>query len=134
MTEHTIGIDVSKDHLDAHKLPDGIARQFANTPAGIKTLIGWIGPDPARIVFEPTGAYHRQLEMRLAEAGLPIVKVNPRQAKRFAQAIGQLAKTDRLDAAMLAYMAEKIDLHPYVPLEPWQRHLGDRRGPARRQR
>jgi transposase len=112
MTDHTIGIDVSKDHLDAHKLPDGQSRQFANTPAGIKALIGWIGLDPTRIVFEPTGACHRQLEVRLAEAGLPIVKVNPRQAKRFAQAIGQLAKTDRLDAAMLAKMGALLDLQP----------------------
>jgi transposase len=125
MTEHTIGIDVSKDHLDAHKLPDGIARQFANTPAGIKTLIGWIGPDPARIVFEPTGAYHRQLEMRLAEAGLPIVKVNPRQAKRFDQAIGQLAKTDRLDAAMLARMGALLDLQPRPVPTANQRDLKD---------
>jgi transposase len=125
MADDTIGIDVSKDHLDAHKLPDGIARQFANSAAGITALIKWIGGLVARVVFEPTGAYHRALEVRLAEAGLPIVKVNPRQAKRFAQAIGQLAKTDRLDAAMLARMGALLDLQPRQVASKTLRDLKD---------
>ena len=54
------------------------------------------------MVFEPTGAYHRALERSLASAGLPLAKINPRHARRFAEALGQLAKTDRLDAALLA--------------------------------
>jgi len=56
----------------------------------------------ARVVFEPTGPYHRMLEGVLARAGLPLVKVNLRQARRFAEATATLAKTDRLAAAMLA--------------------------------
>lgn len=112
MTGITIGIDVSKDYLDAHRLPDGAYRTFANTPAGHKALLGWIGATAKRLVFEATGAYHRQLEVALSAAGLPIVKVNPRQAKRFAQAIGQVAKTDRLDAAMLASMGALLGLEP----------------------
>ncbi|WP_425332560.1 IS110 family transposase [Candidatus Rhodoblastus alkanivorans] len=55
-----------------------------------------------RVVFEPTGPYHRAFERALAQAGLPPVEVNPRQARRFAQATGKLAKTDRLDARLLA--------------------------------
>ena len=69
MSEATIGIDVSKDHLDAHRLPDGAARQFANTKNGLMQLIRWIGcSSVARVVFEPTGRYHLGLERRLGAA------------------------------------------------------------------
>lgn len=112
MIEVTIGIDISKDHLDAHRLPGDEKKRFDNTAAGHKALVGWIGAVPARVVYEPTGPYHRKLEIQLAAAGMPIVKVNPRQAKRFAQAIGQLAKTDPLDAAMLARMGALLSLAP----------------------
>jgi transposase len=112
MTDATIGIDISKDHLDVHRLPGGERRRFDNTKAGHKALIRWIGVTPQRVVYEPTGPYHRKLEAQLAAAGMPIVKVNPRQAKRFAQATGQLAKTDRLDAAMLARMGALLGLEP----------------------
>jgi transposase len=66
-------------------------------------LLRWIGQTHvARVVFEATGPYHRDLEQRLDAAGSPIAKVNPRQARRFAEATGKLAKTDRVDALMLA--------------------------------
>jgi transposase len=112
MIEISIGIDVSKDHLDVHRLPDGASRRFDNAPKGHKALIAWIGATPARVVYEPTGPYHRKLETALAQAGMPIVKVNPRQARRFAEATGQLAKTDGLDAAMLARMGALLFLEP----------------------
>lgn len=103
MTEITIGVDISKDHLDAHRLPDGAESRFTNDKAGIKALVEWIGPAaPDRIIYEPTGAYHRLFERQLGQAGLVLVKINPRQARRFAEALGKLAKTDRADAAMLA--------------------------------
>ncbi|MEO1532785.1 MAG: transposase [Pseudomonadota bacterium] len=103
MIEATIGIDVSKDRLDAHRLPDGATRIFANDPGGRRALLAWLAEMPVRrIVFEPTGPYHKALEAALARAGLPIAKVNPRQARRFAEATGKLAKTDRIDAALLA--------------------------------
>ncbi len=86
MTGTTIGIDISKHHLDVHRLPGGERDRFDNTSAGHKALLRWIGPIPTRVVYEPTGPYHRKLEMRLAAAGMSIVKVNPRQARRFAQA------------------------------------------------
>jgi len=110
MSNVTIGVDISKDTLDAHRLPDGASRSFANTPAGHKALIAWAGHGVTRIVFEPTGPYHAAFERALAKAGLPGVKVNPRQARRFAEAAGTLAKTDRLDAGLLARMGRALDL------------------------
>ncbi len=113
MNPSTIGVDVSKDGLDAHRLADGASRRFANDEAGCKALIKWLAATPvARVVFEPTGPYHRLLERALDAAGVPIAKVNPRQARRFAEAAGKLVKTDRADAAMLARMGEVLDLQP----------------------
>lgn len=111
MPEFTIGIDISKDHLDAHCLPGGAAKRVSNDAAGHRRLLTWL-PDAARIariVFEPTGSYHLALERTLAEHGVPLAKVNPRQARRFAEATGKLAKTDRLDAAMLARMGAVLE-------------------------
>lgn len=110
MTETNIGIDISKDHLDVHRLPGDERRRFDNSKAGHKALIRWIGETPARVIYEPTGYYHRALERALVAAGMPIAKVNPRQARRFAEATGNLAKTDALDAAMLTRMGAVLSL------------------------
>lgn len=111
MTKDTIGVDISKDHLDAHRMSDGASLRFANDKNGHRAFLKWLGGETgARIVYEPTGPYHRTLERRLAQAGLALVKVNPRQARRFAEATGKLAKTDRLDAAMLARMGAMLAL------------------------
>jgi transposase len=105
MTQYTVGLDISKEHLDACRLPDGAVMQFSNDKAGLRDLIQWIGALPVeRIAYEPTGAYHRALEDALSAAALPLVKANPLQARRFAQACGMRAKTDRVDAQMLARM------------------------------
>jgi transposase len=99
----TAGVDISKDHLDVCLHPNGAAKRFANDAKGFVALIDWLAPHaPKRVVFEATGAYHRAFERRLGESGLPMVKVNPRQARRFAEATGKRVKTDRVDAAMLA--------------------------------
>jgi transposase len=87
--------------------------------------VGWVGPCGARIVYEPTGPYHRAFERRLADAGLPLVKVNPRQARRFAEATGRLAKTDRLDAAMLARMGALLELEARPVRNPILNDLKD---------
>lgn len=110
MMNDTTGIDISKDHLDAHRLSDGTSRRFANDKDGHRALMKWLGKSDARIIYEPTGPYHRDFERRLAAAGYALVKVNPRQARRFAEATGKLAKTDRMDAAMLAHMGAVLDL------------------------
>ena len=121
MTEHTIGIDISKTHLDAFRQEDQAAQQFENTPRGIRALIRWLGQTPvARIVFEPTGPYHRAFEAALA-GKFPLVKVNPLQARRFAEACGTRAKTDAVDARILARMGVALNLEPDVPIS--ENHL-----------
>ncbi len=110
MTHPTIGIDISKDTLDAFCTKRQIHKQFANTKRGHTTLIRWIEATDVRIVYEPTGPYHRALEAALASAGFALCKVNPRQARRFAEAVGSPAKTDKLDAAMLARMGQALKL------------------------
>jgi transposase len=114
-----VGVDISKDALDVAIHPEGKGFRVANTPEGHRALIQRLeGFEIARIVFEATGAYHRLLQRALVEAGLPWVKVNPRQARRFAQAAGKLAKTDRCDALMLARMGAALELEPNVPVSP----------------
>jgi transposase len=110
----TIGIDISKRHLDVHLHPEGHVKQFDNDQKGHAKLIAWITPrQPTRIIFEATGAYHRALEMALGKAGLPAVKVNPLQARRFAEATGKRVKTDPVDAAMLARFG--FTMQPAIP-------------------
>lgn len=105
------GIDISKDFLDVAVYPGAETARFPNDHNGLENLIRWLAPRrSARVVFEATGAYHRLMERMLAQAGFPIVKVNPRRARRFAEAVGKLAKTDRCDAAMLARMGAALNL------------------------
>ena len=116
MTHFTFGVDISKEHLDVCRLPDGIQRRFGNTAAGHKALIKWIPADDVeRVVYEVTGRYHRLFERSLSQAGLPICKVNPRRARHFAEASGKLAKTDAIDARMLADMGSAMKLEIHVP-------------------
>lgn len=116
MDHSIIGIDISKDTLDCHHLTSGEARQFANTGAGHKALIAWIGdPTSVRVVFEPTGAYHKAMEAALGKAHIPQVKVNPHRARSFARAIGFLTKTDKTDAMMLAQMGAALQMEPGPP-------------------
>jgi transposase len=106
----SVGVDIAKDTFDVHLHPAGRVGRFANDAKGCCALIAWLeGFAIARIAFEPTGAYHHAFERRLAAAGLPLVKVNPRRARRFAEAIGRHAKTDAVDAAMLARFAALLE-------------------------
>lgn len=117
MTLYTIGIDISKERLDICCLPGGEVRQFANDRAGFAKLIKWGIKFPVeRVVYEASGPYHRGLEDALSRAGLPLGRVNPLQARRFAQACGVRAKTDRVDAAMLARMG--VALQPELTAVP----------------
>ena len=125
MTEHTIGIDISKSHLDAFRLEDETAQRFENTSRGFRALIKWLGAIPvARIVFEPTGPYHRALEKALS-GKVPLVKVNPLQARRFAQSCGTRAKTDAVDARILARMGAALALEPDAPISEKLHDLRD---------
>jgi transposase len=106
----TVGIDISKADLNVWRLSDGGHAQFGNDAAGLKALRKWLGRESVRVVYEATGRYHRDLEASLSAAGHGMVKVNPVRARRFAQATGQGAKTDRVDAEMLARMGSVLSL------------------------
>lgn len=115
MNKDTIGIDISKDTLDTHRLSTGATARFANSAAGLRALRRWIGAQmPDLVVYEATGAYHAALERGFAGV-LPLVKVNPLQTRRFAQARGTRAKTDAVDARVLAVLGSALDLAPDVP-------------------
>lgn len=125
MADHTIGVDISKSHLDAFRLEDRAAQRFENSAAGFRALRKWLDTAPlARIVFEPTGPYHKAFEAALGET-FPLVKVNPLQARRFAEAHGTRAKTDAVDAQMLARMGATFDLAPQAPCSRQARILRD---------
>lgn len=97
----TAGIDISKDQLDVALHPSGETRQFDNDRRGHGKLLRWLRTRVvAGVVFEATGIYGRELERRLEKAGIPFAKVNPRHARRFAEATGRLAKTDRVPTPM----------------------------------
>ena len=115
MRHDSIGIDISKSKLDAHRLSDGAFAQFDNNEAGFQDLIRWIGTKaPARVVYEATGSFHHAFE-RACSDHLPLVKVNPLHARRFVQSFGNYAKTDRVDAHMLARMGKMHELQPDRP-------------------
>ena len=104
-----VGIDVSKGHLDLHARPDGSAARYTNDPTGIAALLARVaGLAPERIVLEATGGFEAAVAAALAAAGRPVAVVNPRQVRDFARATGRLAKTDALDAAVLAHFAEAV--------------------------
>lgn len=117
MTNTTIGIDISKDFLDCHSLSDKQELRLVNDKTGFASLVKWLKHYTVeRIVYEATGAYHRGLETALGAAGLPLCKVNPLQARRFAQSTGTRAKTDRVDAMILARMG--VALAPDITPAP----------------
>lgn len=112
----SIGIDISKDHLDVHRRGTGGSARFTNDPAGFRELKRWIGEtQPHLLVYEATGPYHARFEQALS-GKLPLTKVNPLQARRFAQACGTRAKTDAVDARLLAQMGSALDLVPDQPV------------------
>jgi transposase len=109
----SIGVDVSKATLDAHAYPSGRALSIPNAPNGFKVLLKWLANfEFTRVVFEPTGTYHHDFERALGNAGVALCKVNPLQARRYAQSRGKRAKTDAVDAAMLARMGHEYSLEP----------------------
>jgi transposase len=104
-----IGIDVSKARLDVAIRPSAEKLSVSNDEAGIQALVTRLSEiKPALIVLEATGGLERSVSGTLGSAQLPVVVVNPRQVRDFAKALGQLAKTDRIDAEVLARFAEAI--------------------------
>jgi transposase len=121
-----VGIDVSKDRLDVHVRPTSLAFRVANDEAGIAALLSRLQDlRPAAIVLEATGGFEVPVVAALAAAGLTPAVVNPRQARRFAEGVGRLAKTDPLDAAVLAHFAEAVRPPPRPVPDAEARALGD---------
>lgn len=113
-----VGIDVSKARLDVHGAPTDQASAYAHDEAGVDALLQALTSAPPQlIVLEATGGLERALVAALLAKGLPVAVVNPRQVRDFAKASGQLAKTDRIDARVLAQFAKAI--------EPTQRPVPD---------
>ena len=105
-----IGIDVSKAWLDIADPAAGHGERIANRPDVLAAFAAALTGRDIAVVFEATGAYDRHLRHALAAAGVGFVRVNPQRARDFARATGQLAKTDVIDAAVLARMGRSLQL------------------------
>jgi transposase len=123
-----IGIDVCQARLDVVRRDVEGAQEYLNTADGIASLIATLPTDrtQVRVVLEATGGFEQAVLEALAEAGYWVCRINPRQARDFAKSLGILAKTDRVDAGVLAEMAEMLHrrLRCHVPLEKWRGELG----------
>ena len=96
-----VGVDVCKEWLDVYLHPVGLSLRVANTPTGV--------------AVEATGKFHRLTQRHLHAAGIPVAVVNPLRSRLFCEASGQLAKTDAIDARLLAVMAESLNLRVTPP-------------------
>jgi len=121
-----IGVDVSKHHFDWVAGGFGNVARMPNTPVGVRRLVAKLRSlEATRIVVESTGGYERALTEALSEAGLPVVLVNPWRVRRFGEGLGVLAKTDPIDARILALYGERAQ-PPRRPLPgPRQRQMAD---------
>jgi transposase len=121
-----VGIDVSKDTLEVHVRPSSLVLRCTNDEDGIATLVSRLQQlGPAGIVLEATGGFEMPVVAALAAAGLTPAVINPRQARRFAEGVGRLAKTDPLDAAVLAHFAEAVRPEPRPVPDAQARVFGD---------
>lgn len=118
MTESYVGVDIAKDWIDT--FDGGEVRRIKIAPQALKRFAGACANKC--VVFEASGGYERPLMIALEEAGVAFARVNPRHAREFARATGQLAKTDRVDAALLARMGAALALQP----DPARDHAADR--------
>ncbi len=108
-----VGIDVSKDRLDVHLWPAGESFSLDNSPGGVADLAKRLRPERVQlVVIEATGRYERRAALALMDAGLEVAVVNPRQPRDFAKSTGQLAKTDAIDARVLAQFGAAIGPRP----------------------
>ena len=121
-----VGIDVSKQHLDWAVGAEGVVDQVSNSRAGVRQLVTALGRiELESIVVESTGGYERVLTEALAAAALPVVLVNPWRVRRFGEGLGVLAKTDPLDARVLAMFGERARPAQRPLPGPRQREMAD---------
>ena len=119
-----IGIDISKMHLDIYDEATGKAERILNTPAAIANLLAGWPTAGLRVIFEATGGCDELLGSALEAAGLAYVRVNPARARDFARATSALAKTDAIDARLLAGMGRALALAPREAADPLRQRLG----------
>ena len=126
-TSRFVGIDISKSSFDICILPERQVASFANTAEGIAEFIALMADlgRIERLVIEPTGGYERGVVDALLAARLPVAKVNAKQVRQFARACGQLSKTDRIDAFVLADYGRRMETKVLVPSSPGQAMLAD---------
>jgi transposase len=126
MDARVVGIDVSKDRLDVHVVPSGEAFFVGNDAAGVEALAGrLIGLSPALVALEATGGFETLAAAGLSAAGLPVVVVNPAQVRSFADALGKRAKTDPIDAGVIARFAAATGIKPRPLPDEQSRLLAD---------
>ena len=114
-----VGIDVSKANLDVACWKSKEYKRYSNNPKGIQDLVEWLKElQPELIVLEATGGLELPLVVELAYAKMPVAVVNPRRIREFARSIGQLAKTDKLDAKVIAHFGSAT--HPEARKIPTQ--------------
>lgn len=119
-----IGVDISKTSLDLHILPSGKYMQFKNDPKDIAKLAKKLAAfSNASIVMEATGGYEKPLARALQQAGFNIAIVNPRLIRDFANALNKKAKTDSIDAYVIALFAEKMQPKPNLAIDPNQEKI-----------
>lgn len=110
-----VGVDVAKDTVEV-ACSDASSRSFTNSDAGHARLVRWLSSKTVvLVVLEATGGYEESAALALAAAGLPVSVLNPRQARDFARAMGRLAKTDRIDARVLAEFAAVLHAQGHQP-------------------
>lgn len=126
-TNRFVGIDISKSSFDICILPERQVATFANTAEGICTFIALMADlvGIERLVIEPTGGYERGVVEALLAARLPVAKVNAKQVRQFARACGQLSKTDRIDAFVLADYGRRMESKVLAPSSLGQTMLVD---------
>ena len=118
-----IGCDISKAHLDLFDAGQGKAHRIANERHAIAAWLAGLGRRDVFVVFEATGGYDAGLSRMLEDADIAFARVNPARARDFARAAGYLAKTDTVDARMLAEMGSRLDLEPEPVSCPQKRRL-----------
>jgi transposase len=118
-----IGIDVCKTHLDIYEEATAKSKRIANDSAAIAAMLGQWPRAGLRVIFEATGSYDRTLRSALEAAAIAYVRVNPARARDFARATSALAKTDAIDARLLAGMGRALALAPAQATDPLRQRL-----------
>jgi len=126
MSDSFVGIDISKDSLDVHVLPGDFRKTYPYEKQAVQALIKQLKQiAPQLIVMEATGGYETSIAVQLADAGLNVAIVNPRQIRDYARAIGKLAKTDTIDAYVIARFAQDVKPEVRIQITVKERELKD---------